>query len=118
MRGLNGLLQLDWLEQALEQLSLTNQWEQLQQELLLQSIQAQQLRLLRLLYHSVHSSNTPFSREVLPEKNIEEPVRESLGQINHKALGAYLEVIEQFQQVGIPDLIMLTVAVQRLQAIS
>ena len=118
VRGLNGLLQLDWLEQALEQLSLTNQWEQLQQELLLQSIQAQQLRLLRLLYHSVHSSNTPFSREVLPEKNIEEPVRESLGQINHKALGAYLEVIEQFQQVGIPDLIMLTVAVQRLQAIS
>jgi hypothetical protein len=51
-------------------------------------------------------------------KNVEEPVRESLEQINRKALGAYLEVIEQFQQVGTPDLIMLTVAVQRLQAIS
>ena len=118
VRGLNSLLQLDWLEQALEQLSLTNQWEQLQQGLLLQSIQAQQLRLLRLLHYSVHSSNIPFSREALPEKNVEEPVRESLEQINRKAFGAYLEVIEQFQQVGTPDLIMLTVAVQRLQAIS
>ena len=118
VRGLNSLLQLDWLEQALELLSLTNQWEQLQQGLLLQSIQAQQLRLLRLLHHSVHSSNIPFSREALPKKNVEEPVRESLEQINRKAFGAYLEVIEQFQQVGTPDLIMLTVAVQRLQAIS
>jgi glutamate dehydrogenase len=118
VRGLNSLLQLDWLEQALEQLSLTNQWEQLQQGLLLQSIQAQQLRLLRLLHHSVHSSNIPFSREALPVKNVEEPVRESLEQINRKALGAYLEVIEQFQQAGTPDLIMLTVAVQRIQAIS
>ncbi|MEY3039283.1 MAG: hypothetical protein RLZZ593_425, partial [Bacteroidota bacterium] len=117
VRGLNSLLQLDWLEQALEQLSLTNQWEQLQQGLLLQSIQAQQLRLLRLLHHSVHSSNNRLSREALPEKNVEEPVRESLEQINRKALGAYLEVIEQFQQVGTPDLIMLTVAVQRLQGI-
>jgi len=71
-----------------------------------------------LLHHSVHSSNIPFSRETLPAKNVEEPVRESLEQINRKALGAYLEVIEQFQQVGTPDLIMLTVAVQRLQAIS
>ena len=67
---------------------------------------------------SVHSSNNRHSREALPKKNAEEPVRESLEQINHKALGAYLEVIEQFQQVGTPDLIMLTVAVQRLQAIS
>ena len=57
VRGLNGLLQLDWLEKALEQLLLTNQWEQLQE--LLQSIQAQQLRLLRLLQHSVSTSAVP-----------------------------------------------------------
>jgi hypothetical protein len=40
-----------------------------------------------------------------------------LEQINRKALEAYLEAIEQFQQSSTPDLIMLTVAVQRLQGI-
>ncbi|MEK9973886.1 MAG: hypothetical protein VW876_10670, partial [Deltaproteobacteria bacterium] len=117
LRGLNGLLQLDWLEKALEQLLLTNQWEQLQQELLLQSIQAQQLRLLRLLQHSVSTSAVPYHGQTPQEKNTEELVRESLEQINRKALGAYLEAIEQFQQSSTPDLIMLTVAVQRLQGI-
>ena len=117
MRGLNGLLQLDWLEKALEQLLLTNQWEQLQQELLLQSIQALQLRLLRLLQHSVSTSAVPYHGQTPQEKNTEELVRESLEQINRKALEAYLEAIEQFQQSSTPDLIMLTVAVQRLQGI-
>ena len=86
VRGLNGLLQLDWLEKALEQLLLTNQWEQLQQELLLQSIQAQQLRLLRLLQHSVSTSAVPYHGQTPQEKNTEELVRESLEQINRKAL--------------------------------
>jgi NAD-specific glutamate dehydrogenase len=117
VRGLNGLLQLDWLEKALEQLLLTNKWEQLQQELLLQSIQAQQLRLLRLLQHSVSTSAVPYHGQTPQEKNTEELVRESLEQINRKALEAYLEAIEQFQQSSTPDLIMLTVAVQRLQGI-
>ena len=97
--------------EALEQPSLTNQWEQLQRELLLQSIQAQQLRLLRLLQHSVPSA-VPFHGQTAHEKNTEE-LSENLWAINRKALEAYLEVIEQFQQSSATDLIMLTVAVQR-----
>ena len=113
-------LQLDWLESALQQLTANSEWEQLQRELLLQTIQTEQLQLLRLVLPPASTAASTVADDPLSSGSASDPdgILAILEQHRGPALSAYLTTLQQLQQVGSPDLIMLTVAVQRLQALT